>query len=255
MRCALGAVIWLVPELEKKNLNKLYWQKRDMVTKTPPRQWSATHWYPNSFWRNWHKWHMTDHCLLKSGAARSPKHCCPRSPTQYVHVVCTEQALIAVGDSIGTADGAEDLGADQHLFAFIICSVGIRTAVHLSKERTATGWRRHFTFATLILHETATRYNLQWVFPQPQHKLALVGQPGNRRILPAETSPHSRRGPKYWSLVLMFLWALHQCLSVITLSFSTHWLFFYSFFFPLRGARLMTWCVEAGASHSVLFFQ
>jgi len=67
---------------------------------------------------------------------------------------------MAVGDSIGTADGAEDIGADQCLFAFLICSVGIHTAVHLLRERTATGWRRYFAFTTLILHETVTRYYL-----------------------------------------------------------------------------------------------
>lgn len=164
MKCALGAVIWLILELEKKNLNKLHQQKRHTMTKAMSRQQSATQWYPSSFWRNWHKWHMTDHCLLKSGAARSPKHCCLKSPMQYIHVVGTEQALIAVGDSIGTADGAEDLGADQHLFAFLICSVGICTAVHLPKEHTATGWRKYFMFTALILLETVTRYNLQLVF-------------------------------------------------------------------------------------------
>lgn len=58
---------------------------------------------------------------------------------QHIHVVGTEQALIAVGDSISTADGTEDLGAGQHLFAFLICSVGILTAVHLPKECRATG--------------------------------------------------------------------------------------------------------------------
>lgn len=137
---------------------------------------------------------MTDHCLSRSGAAGSPKHCCLTPPMRYVHVVGTEQALIAVGDSIATADGAEALGAGQHLFAFLVCSVGVRTAVHLPKERTATGWRRHFTFTALTLHETVSRYNLQGAFPLPRHKLVLAGPSGTRRILPAGTSPRSSRG-------------------------------------------------------------
>lgn len=248
MRCALGAVIWLILELEKKNLNKLHQQKRDIVIKAMSRQQSATQWYPSPFWRNWHKWHMTDHCLLKSGAAGSPKHCCLRSPTQYVQVVGTEQALIAVGDSIGTADGAEDLGADQHLFAFLICSVRIRTAVHLSKEGTATGWRRHFTFTTLILHETVNRYNLQWGFHYHSTNWCwwgnlVTGEPflqepphtaGEEERAKAMRPPdgvnqwwslmltwHRFTKAEHWYLILTFLWPL-QCTSVITLSFSTH---------------------------------
>lgn len=42
IRCALGVVIWLILELEKKNLNKLHQQKRDMVTKAMSRQRSTT---------------------------------------------------------------------------------------------------------------------------------------------------------------------------------------------------------------------
>lgn len=185
-----------------------------------------------------------DRSLLKNDAAKSPEHFCLRSPVQYVHVVGTEQALIAVGDSIGTTDGAEGLGADQYLFAFLICSVGIRTAVHLPKEHTATGWRRHFTFTAL--RETVTRYNLQWVFHYHSTNLCWwVNLAKSESFL--QRPPHtageeeeraialwpSRWGKSVvvfhthfilaisWSLLFIFLWLI-QCTSVITLSFSTH---------------------------------
>lgn len=58
---------------------------------------------------------------------------------QYTHVVGTQQALVAVSDSISSTDGAEVLSADQYVFAFLICSVGKPTAVHLTKKHTATG--------------------------------------------------------------------------------------------------------------------
>lgn len=60
-------------------------------------------------------------------------------PVQYSHVVGTEQALVAVGDSIGTADGADGLAADQHLFALLVCGVGICAAVHLPEESQQQG--------------------------------------------------------------------------------------------------------------------
>lgn len=58
---------------------------------------------------------------------------------QYTHAVGTQQAIVGVSDSIGTTDGAEVLVANQYIFAFLVCSVGKPTAVHLTKKHTATG--------------------------------------------------------------------------------------------------------------------
>lgn len=60
--------------------------------------------------------------------------CLQAVPKQHIHVVGTEQALVAVGDAVGAADGADGLAADRHLLALLICGVGIGTAVHLPEE-------------------------------------------------------------------------------------------------------------------------
>ena len=59
---------------------------------------------------------------------------------QYSQVTGTQQALVVVGDPIGTADGAEVFVAEQHHFAVLICCVGISTAVHLLTEHTKKHW-------------------------------------------------------------------------------------------------------------------
>lgn len=78
---------------------------------------------------------------MSCGAARSSELCCLVSPCcphavpkQNIRVVGTEQALVAVGDAVEAADGADGLAADQHLFALLIRGVGIGTAVHLPEE-------------------------------------------------------------------------------------------------------------------------
>lgn len=162
----------------------------------------------------------------KNGGSRSPKHHCPRSLVQYVPVVGTEQALVVVGDSIATADGVEVLGAGQPLSAFHVCSVVIPTAVHLPKEHTATGRRRHSTLTTLTLHETVTRYNLQWVFHHHSTNLCWWSSLG--RVESFLQRPPHMAGEEERATAMQPL----QCTSVIIfLPFYSQYMDFYYFFF------------------------
>lgn len=90
----------------------------------------------------------------RNGLGRSPdiqKSSCEERPalavphrralhSPYSQVMGTEQALVVVGDPVGTADGAEGFIAEQPHFAFLVCHVGISIAVHLLGEHTTKHW-------------------------------------------------------------------------------------------------------------------
>lgn len=114
-------------------------------------------------------------------------------PTLYVHVVGTEQALIAVGDAVRAADGADGLAADQHLFALLICGVGVCTAVHLPEEsqqgeKTYNIHNCHFGWDTDLVQPALTVP--AQISAEGPAELVFC----NWWVLPAEMSPQSRRG-------------------------------------------------------------
>lgn len=61
---------------------------------------------------------------------------------QYSQGMGTQQALVVVGDPVSTTDGAEVFVAEQHRFSFLVCCVGISTAVHLLREHATEHWGR-----------------------------------------------------------------------------------------------------------------
>lgn len=179
--------------------------------------------------------------------------CRMSSPTQYAHVVGTQQALVAVRDSIGATNGAEFLGAEQHLFAFLIRSVGKPTAVHLSKECTARGWRKCFMILSHFAcgsgrtkppHSgffTATEQTCIGVFlgtgksflPRSLHAEREEEEEQEGRVTARQPptginqqgslmlSRHHFAQAEHGSHTLTFSWPI-QCISINTLSFSTH---------------------------------